>query len=86
MQPDSKLINADVKQTIDLYVSHRCKTGGFVNAVLENNLTEAIARADSDNLPNLPHIVCYCYNEIPPECWGSPKKVKEWYNKEKETV
>jgi hypothetical protein len=83
MQPDYRLINADIKQTIDLYVNDKCPTGGFVNAVLDNNLVEAIARADSDNLPNLPHIVSYCYNKIPSECWGSKEKVKKWYNKEK---
>ncbi len=79
MQPNKKLIEQRFKESIDLYVSTGCPTGGFLNSVLENNLKEAIGRADDDALENLPHIVAYLYNNVPGCCWGSPENVKKWY-------
>lgn len=68
----------DVKWSLDNYVSQRIPTGGFLQAVLENNLLEAFGSADSDNLRDLQEIVQYCYWELPSSCWGSPQKVREW--------
>jgi hypothetical protein len=52
--------------------------GSFLTAVLENNLSEAVGRADAENLANLPAYVGYLYNEAPGACWGSPQKVRAW--------
>jgi len=52
--------------------------GGFVNAVLENNLAEAFGRADSLNKSSLEHIVSYLHNDMPSDSWGSPAKVEAW--------
>lgn len=52
--------------------------GHFVTAVLENNLKEAINRADDSNIKCLRDIVRYCYWEITSICWGSPEKVAAW--------
>ncbi len=71
-------VRPDTKQTIDDYVAQGWKPGSFVQAVLENDLREAIGRADSGNLDTLPAIVAYCYNQIPSVCWGSPAKVEAW--------
>jgi hypothetical protein len=71
------------KDTIDAYVKWRRMPGGFVRAVLENNLKEAFARADNENTAAMLEIVSYCYNEIPFACWGSPARVKEWLEGEK---
>ncbi len=60
------------------YVEHRIPPGGFVNAVLENDLKEAFARADNESLAGMFGIVSFCYNEIPGTCWGSPERVKAW--------
>ncbi len=81
MQPDKNLIEPRFKQTIDLYVENGMQTGGFINAVLENNLKESFGRADSEAIENLPHIVAYLYNEVPSDCWGSKQKVLGWYTK-----
>lgn len=78
MQPDSSLIEDRFKDSLSRYVEHRIPTGGFLQAVLENNLTESYSRADSGALVNIPHIVAYCYNKLPSNCWGSPTKVKAW--------
>jgi hypothetical protein len=60
------------------YVDQHCPSGDFLHAVLSNDLTEAVQRADDDNLAVLPEIVRYCCNEIPGLCWGSPELVRAW--------
>ncbi len=52
--------------------------GHFLQAVLRNDLTSAVARADSENLANLPAYVFFLYNEAPSPCWGSVEKVSAW--------
>jgi len=70
-----------VKETLERYVNDRCPTGGFLHAVLSNDLTEACARADMRNQRQLPEIVTYIYNNIPSISWGSPEKVEKWLNR-----
>ena len=66
------------KTAIDMYAERRIPPGSFVEAVLCNNLIEALGRADDDNLRDIYEIVKYCYWKIPGNCWGSPQKVKAW--------
>jgi hypothetical protein len=70
----------EIKESIDRYVAERVPTGGFLKAVLENDLMEAFGRADEDNRLDLFEICSYIYNNIPNICHGSPEKVKEWLN------
>lgn len=62
----------------DAYVVDRRPTGGFLQAILENDLREACGRADNQNQRLIWEIVEYCWNELPPTCWGSPEKVAAW--------
>ena len=71
-------ISPQIKEAIDDYVANRRRHGGFVTAVLENDLMMAFSRADSENRAHLFEIVKYCWNEIPAPCWGSPQAVKAW--------
>ena len=66
------------KDRIDAYVSDGVPPGGFLQAVLANDLREAFGRADENNRGAMFDIVSYCWNKIPGECWGSPEKVKAW--------
>ena len=63
---------------IHRYATDRQPVGGFLTAVLENNLREAMGRADDASRHGLFHIVQYCHWELPGNCWGSPAKVKAW--------
>jgi len=67
------------------YIENRIEGGGFLTAVLSNNLKEAIGRADNWNLETLLIIVCWLYNEAPSDCWGSPEKVSAWLKNEKQS-
>jgi len=54
------------------------KPGGFLQAVICNDLFAAVGRADEENLTNLPAYIGYFYNEAPSESWGSREKMEAW--------
>lgn len=60
------------------YIEERTITGGFLDAVLCNDLKGACSRADSYNQPVIFEIVYFLYNYAPSACWGSPEKVDAW--------
>lgn len=72
------------KESINDYVKNGVPTGGFLKAVLENNLSESMGRADESSHENLFSICEYIYCYVPMECWGSPEKVLAWLKKKSE--
>lgn len=52
--------------------------GDFLQAVLRNDLREAIGRADDENIANLPAFTSFLYNEAPNQCHGSAEKMVAW--------
>jgi len=66
---------------LELYIDRGVLPGSFLTAVLENDLKEAVSRADDTNIDNLPAYMAYLYNEAPAECYGSPERVTEWVKK-----
>ena len=60
------------------YFSLRHLPGGFLTAVLENNLMEAFGRADDTNRSTMFNYVDFLYNYAPAPAWGSPAKVLAW--------
>ena len=67
----------ETKETIDNYVEKGWEPGSFVRACLENNLRDAIGRADFENQECLKDIVCYLVWCIPAKVWGSPERVEQ---------
>ena len=78
MRPDKTLIENRFKASIDRWVSDGVPTGGFLEAVLSNNLKQSIGLGDDSAIDNLPHIVAYLYNDCPFDCWGSYEKLRNW--------
>lgn len=68
----------DMIRALGRYVLHGIAPGGFLLAVLENDLMEATERADQENLRNLPAYAAFLYNEVPGSCHGSREKVNAW--------
>ena len=66
------------------YAKDRIHPGGFLIAVLENNLRKSFRQADKANREALFEIVCHCYNKLPSICWGSPEKVENWLLRKEE--
>lgn len=69
--------------SIEAYVETGMPTGGFLQAVIDNDLRNACGRADMDNLPLIPAIVGYLYNNCPSGCWGFTGASKSWTTKKR---
>lgn len=68
------------------YLAKRIPPGGFLQAVLENNLVEAFGRADECNANALKDYARFIYNEIPTNSWGSATTVKTWLNNQESSL
>lgn len=71
---------------IDRWVVYGVQPGGFVRAVLTNNLRTACGYADLENSGVLCEIVKYCVNEIPSYCWGTEEIVNNYKGNEEFAV
>jgi len=74
---DSDSIPQRFRDSILLYVEHRCPPGHFLEAVLANDLTEAMGRADEEAYAHLGDICSFIYNRIPRVVWGDRERVKD---------
>jgi hypothetical protein len=52
--------------------------GNFLQAVLSNDLKNAVSMADEVNLPVLQKYVLFLFNYVPEPCWGSREKMHAW--------
>ena len=73
-----------IKDGLDRYEKQHVPTGHFLRAVLENDLMEAVGRADVDSRLDLYEICFYMYNHIPSTCHDSPEIVAKWIANEDE--
>ncbi len=60
------------------YLLNGIRPGDFLCAVLENNLRDALLRADPGNRPTLIYHVRFLLHHGPAACWGSPEHVTAW--------
>ena len=71
-------IRPDMMDAIYRYIYEGLAPGHFLTAIIDNDLCEAVARADDENLANLPAFTAYFHNEAPWICWGSPANRRAW--------
>lgn len=67
-----------LKESLDAYVSTGRPTGGFLQACIENDLKDAVARADECSLAAIPAVIGYLYNEAPIGSWGKKECFRAW--------
>lgn len=68
------------------YIEEGLPTGGFLHAILTNNLMQSFGRADFENSSHMREIVMFIYNDAPMGCHGSEENVLKWKGlKERET-
>ncbi len=84
MEPDYSLIPERIMESLLRYVDKKELPGGFLYAVLCNNLFRAVGKADKEMLPLIPLLVSYIYWECPGNCHGSPEDVKNWIEEKEE--
>ena len=66
------------KGALERYILRGIPPGGFLEAVLSNDLKGAFARADIENRNAMYEIVTWIHNYAPSGCWGSKDRVNEW--------
>jgi hypothetical protein len=71
-------IPSNTQSGLERYIEKRIMPGGFLTAVLSNDLMGAVAHADSGNIHALPLIARFVYNRLPSTCHGSIQKMNNW--------
>jgi hypothetical protein len=71
-----------ILDSIRAYVEHRRAPGGFLMAVLSNDLRGAFQAADGESRRGLGTILRFLNLEVPATCWGSPAKVAAWLRRQ----
>jgi len=69
---------AHMQESARRYVEDGADVGGFLTALLSNNLFETYNTADFDNRDMLDVWIGWLYWEAPSRCWGSLEKVTAW--------
>jgi hypothetical protein len=65
-------------ETLANYIVFGMPPGGFMTAVLANDLVGAFGRADMYNVDRMQWYAKAIYNSIPSQAWGSYGKVQQW--------
>ncbi len=60
------------------YYENGWQPGGFLSAVINNDLKEATGRADSTNIDCLKNYVMWFYDHAPSGTWGYSTAVLDW--------
>jgi hypothetical protein len=77
------MIPRRVRAALDAHVHDRRPSGGFVTALLENNLSLAFMQADDYSRAAMLEIVLYLWDELPADSWGSAEHVRRWIGQER---
>ena len=75
---DFKTGNNWLDESLEHYLMHGLEPGGFLTAVLANDLFRAVGRADHWNKTNLHNIVIEINRVMPAMSFGSYDHVKDW--------
>ena len=76
-----RLVPPHLQDTIKNYLDHGLRTGGFLEAVISNDLFAAMRRADGISRNNLHGIVQFFWNYTHSNSFGSPKTYSDWIEK-----
>jgi len=71
-------IPENLKESLIEYIMNGRPTGGFLQAVLRNDLMDSYARADRFSREAIGEVVKWIYNKAPRGCWGSEERYTEW--------
>ena len=74
-------IPAHMRGAIIRYLNNGISPGDFLTAVINNDLSEAVGRADDQNIHLLPNYIKWFYNHAPSGSWGRASATKDWYER-----
>ena len=66
------------QEALSNYVLNKLPPGGFLTAVLANDLMGAVARCDAWNHAYMKDICNFVYNRMPSNAWGSYYHVQKY--------
>lgn len=69
------------KMALRMYVEEGYMPGGFLTAVLCNDLFRAVDHADSETAAALVQIVKFIYNRVPNTAWGSAQQMRHYISR-----
>jgi hypothetical protein len=75
---DYALISPILLESLKAYRDQGRPVGGFLEAVISNDLAEAVLAADEYNRATLFHLVGWIYNELGSQRWGSKQRYAAW--------
>jgi len=78
MLSDEPVIPSYTLESLESFVLNGDVPGGFLKAVLSNDLDRAFRRADSKNRPAVGTLHSFLFRYILADCWGSPEKFTQW--------
>ena len=79
------MLPAHMQNVMRRYIEDGIEPGGFLTAVICNDLVGAFGMADDINLANMKVWASFLYNEAPSGCWGSRRKMDGWIISRRET-
>ena len=77
-----EMIKPIIIEALRAYADYGRPVGDFLTACLENDLMEALGRADDDNRKVIFEICMYIHWEIPAICHGSKEAVRKWLKRD----
>jgi hypothetical protein len=81
------MIPRDLRAGLVRYVSQGITPGHFLCAVLDNDLFDAVGRADSrERLLDLVPVIEWLFNHAPSNCYGSKAKRLAWEKRAREAT
>ena len=75
---DTERRRQSIRDMLDSYVQAQVDPGGFLTAVLANDLQDAVDRADGWSLWHIRWICRHVWSRLPSVCPGSRDTVTEW--------
>ena len=81
--PNPQFCPPNIVESLERFRDDGVPTGDFLTAVLENDLMEAILRADHDNMLALPHICAWVYEYLPRNIYGCRELIHKHFTSKK---
>lgn len=74
----SSALSIETQAGLTRYIVDHIEPGGYLRAVLENDLMTAIQTADSTHLKQLKSLCNWIFNHAPGNSWGDRCTVDDW--------
>lgn len=76
--PRWEMVPEHLRDGLRRYVEDQIEPGGFLMAVLTNDLIRTVGLGTPTSLAGLHDLISFLWNHAPAPSWGTPQKVAEW--------